>query len=199
MSLKKRSPVILLAILLSLAMSSCSNDDDVPPEENEEEIITNASLVFAPTGGGSAVTATAVDPDGEGPQPLAILSNIILEAGTTYTMTIDLQNALEGESISEEIAEEGDEHMFFFAWTNDVFSDPTGNGNIDNRADAVNYNDQDEDGNPLGLSTTWTAASAGQSGTFRVVLKHQPDLKSTTSDSSVGSTDLDLTFSLNIQ
>ena len=61
--------------------------------------------------------------------------------------------------------------MFFYSWTNNVFSDPTANGNIDNRADDVNYNDQDDGGQPIGLSTSWAAAGAS-TGKFRVILKH---------------------------
>jgi hypothetical protein len=100
--------------------------------------------------------------------------------------------------VTEEVEAEGDEHIFFFSWTNDVFSDPSGNGNIDNRADDVNYQDEDINGLPLGLETIWTAGAAS-SGEFRVVLKHQPDLKSATSESGIGETDLDLTFTVKIE
>lgn len=190
--------VSLLLLLSTYVVTSCSDDNDVPPKENEEEIITNVTLTFTPTGGGTAQTATAVDPDGEGPQSLAIVQNITLNANTTYRLTLDLQNSIEGNSITEEIEKENDQHMFFFGWSNDVFSDPTGDGNIDNRADAVNYNDSDDNGLPVGLSTTWTSGNAS-SGTFRVILKHQPDLKTATSTSTTGSSDVDLTFNVSIQ
>ena len=94
--------------------------------------------------------------------------------------------------------------MFFFSFTTDIFSSPSGDGNVGagNRNDPINYNDEDSDaqdgtGNPVGLSTTWTTGSAA-SGTFGVVLKHQPGLKSETSDSTVGGTDIDIEFPLNI-
>ena len=117
-------------------------------------------------------------------------------------MTITLVNGLANASdpaydVTAEVEEEGDEHMFFFSWTNNVFNDPTGNGNIDNRNDDVNYEDEDANGLPLGLETFWTTASTS-SGNFRVVLKHQPELKSATSDSNTGETDLDITFVINI-
>jgi hypothetical protein len=89
--------------------------------------------------------------------------------------------------------------MFFFGFTADTFSDPAGDGNIDARADALNYNDQDESGNPVGLSTNWsTGAATSAAGDFRILLKHQPDLKTATSDATVGGTDVDLTFVINI-
>ena len=186
---------LMLTLLGSfLFLGSC--DDDVPPEEDEEEIITDVILTF--TSGSSTVTVRAQDPDGQGPQDLAVTEHISLQANTEYVMTIELENTIEGESITEEVAEEAAEHMFFFGFTADIFSSPAGDGNIDARADAVNYNDQDTNGQPVGLSTTWTTGSAS-TGTFRVVLKHQPDLKSATSSATEGSSDVDLTWNVTIE
>lgn len=189
------------AIAFATLFSACSDDD--PKKENTPELITQATLTFTPTGGGSAVIATATDPDGEGVQDLTVDGPIELATGTSYTLTIELINGLADPSedeydITAEVQEEGDEHMFFFGWTNNVFSNPAGNGNIDARADLVNYNDEDDNSRPIGLNTSWTGAAAAASGTFRVVLKHQPDLKSDTSTSETGETDLDITFTINI-
>ncbi len=172
-------------------------DPDAPPCENEEEIITDVTLTFTPVGGGGVVTASAQDPDGPGPLPLQILNDIELVESTEYEMSITLFNSIEGEDITEEIMEEADEHMFFFEWTDDIFDSPTGNGNADNRADPVNYNDFDGNNLPVGLSTDWTTKTAMTDGTFRVVLKHQPDdIKSETSTINDGGTDVDLTWDL---
>ena len=94
--------------------------------------------------------------------------------------------------------EEDDEHMFFFSFTDGIFSNPTGDGNVDSRQDPLNYNDQDENGLPVGLSTRWTTGAAA-SGEFNIVLKHQPGQKTDTSDATVGGTDVDVSFSLSIQ
>ncbi len=174
-----------------------NEDPEAPPCENEEEIITDVVLTFTPMGGGDAITASAQDPDGEGPLDLQILDDINLDDDETYTMTIELSNSIEGEDITEEIMEEDDEHMFFFAFSEGVFSDPTGDGNVDNRPDPVNYNDMDENDLPVGLSTDWTTANGTNTGTFRVILKHQPDIKSETSTSEDGGTDVDLTWTIN--
>jgi len=197
--MKLKNSIILMCALLSTAvfLNSCG-DDDGPEEENVEEIITDVTLTFTPEGGGTAITATAVDPDGEGAQELAVSGPVNLSANTTYTLTLDLQNSLEMESISDEVREEADEHMFFFAWTDGAFSDPAGNGNADNRADAVNYEDMDGGNLPLGLTTSWTTGDASN-GTFRVVLKHQPDIKSATSTVNDGESDIDITWTLNVQ
>ena len=101
--------------------------------------------------------------------------------------------------ITEEVVEESHEHMFFFSWTNNVFSDPTGNGNIDNRNDDINYEDADYNGLPLRLETSWTTGAAAAAGAFRVLLKHQPDIKNATSSSTTGETDLDITFTINVE
>lgn len=186
---------LLLLAILPFYFISCS-DDDVPEAENEEEIITDITLTF--TGGGETITATAQDPDGEGPEDIEVTSSINLSANTEYTLAIELENSIEGESITEEVEEEGDEHMFFFAFTEGLFSDPAGDGNTDNRGDAVNYVDTDADGQPVGLSTTWTTADAGN-GSFRVILKHQPGVKTATSTSSDGETDVDLTWTISVQ
>lgn len=192
-----------LMVVSSLTFLTSCDEDDEPAKEDTPELITKATLTFTPVDGGTAVTATATDPDGEGVQNIAIDGPINLAENRSYTLNITLINELadpnDGEyDITGEVEEEGDEHMFFFSWTNNVFSDPAGNGNIDNRADGVNYNDEDDNGQPIGLSTSWTTAGAA-SGEFRVVLKHQPDVKTTTSTSTTGETDLDIEFDINVQ
>jgi len=205
---------VILADLTGIKTASSTSDDgtsllDVswtitieedaaaPPCENEEEIITDVVLTWTPDDGGAAVEARAQDPDGEGPLGLEILDEVELLESTEYTMTITLTNSIEGEDITEEIMEEDDEHMFFFSFDADIFSDPTGDGNIDDRPDPINYNDVDENGLPVGLSTTWTTVSGTAQGDFRVVLKHQPDIKSATSTSEDGGTDVDLIWTVN--
>ena len=192
---------ILLYSLLSLVIFTACEDDDVVTEEEEEmEVITDVTLVFT-SDAGAVVTASAQDPDGEGVQELVVLDEIQLQAGTNYTLTFDIMNNLEtpGASIAEEIAEEDDEHQIFFAWTEGAFSNPTGNGNIDNASDPVNYNDADGNGNPLGLNTSWTAGDPTTAASFTVRLQHQPDVKTSTSGANDGDTDFELQFRLTIE
>jgi hypothetical protein len=196
----------LLAILFSvITIIGCSNDDDVAPEEeNEVEVFTDVTLVFTNTADvNDVVTASAQDPDGTGIQELQILDAITLAADTEYTLTYEILNALDPadiENIGDEILEEDNEHQFFFSFTENVFANPTGNGNIDAAADPINYNDADENGNPVGLSSTWTTSSTASSGaSFTVRLQHQPDVKTATSGSNDGDTDFALTFALNIK
>ena len=192
---------IFLYSLLSLVIFTACEDDDVVPEEEEEmEVITDVTLIFT-SDAGAVVTASAQDPDGEGVQELVVLDEIQLQAGTNYTLTFDIMNNLEtpGEDIGDEIAEEDDEHQIFFAWTEGAFSNPTGNGNIDNASDPVNYNDADGNGNPLGLNTSWTAGDPTTAASFTVRLQHQPDVKTSTSGANDGDTDFELQFRLTIE
>lgn len=202
-----RTTVYLAAFMLLLA--GCNDND--PQKEDVPELITKSTLTFTPSDGSAAVVVSATDPDGEGVKDLTVDGPINLASNKTYKLSIALINSLAATTepeynITAEVEAEGDEHLFFFAWTNNVFADPAGNGNIDKRSDPVNYtgapNSIDSNGRPLGLTTTWkTALTTGGSvtGTFRVLLKHQPDLKSDTSDSSTGETDLDITFTINVQ
>lgn len=188
--------------LVSLGVISSCNDDD-PVKEDTPELITKATLTFTPTGGGTPVVVTATDPDGEGVQDITVDGPINLGVSKSYTLAIQLINELAQPSdpaynITAEVEAESHEHQFFFSWTNNVFSDPMGDGNIDNRNDDVNYEDLDHNGLPLGLATSWTTATAA-SGVFRVLLKHQPDLKNASSTSTTGETDLDIEFTINLQ
>ncbi len=201
--IRKAKQVGCILGLISLGLlSSCSNDD--PIKQDVPEFISSVKLIFTPVGGGTAVSATATDPDGFGSGGITIDHPISLVKNVSYTLTFEILNNLAVPTdpeynIGNEIEEEGVEHQFFFSWTNTVFSNPTGNGNIDNRSDPLNYNDEDANGLPIGLVTSWTATDVASSGTFKILLKHQPDLKSNTTTSSDGETDIDLTFDITVE
>lgn len=188
--------------IISLSLAGCKDND--PQKEDVPEMITRVTLTFTPETG-SAIIVTATDPDGDGIQNMTTDKPIVLAKSTKYTMSILLNNTLadpnsEAYNVTTEVQEEGAEHMFFFGWTGNAFAAPAGNGNIDNRADAVDYSESlDDNGLPLGIITVWTTTDVDTQGTFRVMLKHQPDLKSATSKSSDGETDLDITFDLSVE
>jgi hypothetical protein len=196
----KAFTILFIAISGLIFLSGCGDD---PKKEDVPELITKVTLTFTPIGGGAAVVVSATDPDGEGVQDIEPDGAIVLNDATPYSMSITLINELaeptdDEYNITAEVEEEGDEHMFFFAWTNNLFSAPSGNGNIDNRSDEIDY--QDTDGaNPIGLITNWQTGANIGTGTFRILLKHQPGVKSAASGSTDGETDVDLTFDLQIQ
>jgi hypothetical protein len=188
-----------ILILLGTAVISC--DEDEPAKEDTPELITKVTLTFTPVTG-AAIEVTAEDPDNIGLQDI-VTEPIALKRNTTYTLRISLINGLadpgdDAYDIGKEVEEEAEEHMFFFSWTGG-FTSPTGNGNIDKREDVVGYADEDANGLPLGLLTTWTTTSeVAVEKTLRIVLKHQPGLKSTSSTAQDGETDIDLEFDLSI-
>ena len=210
-------PVLAASVLLT----GCEKEpEEVPEEEHDHEVITDVKLVFTNTQDSTdVVEALAQDPDGEGIEDLTIVDSINLKKSTAYTLTFEILNMHEddhdddhegedhdddhddhAEDIGAEIAEEADEHQFFFAFSNDAFANPTGDGNIDNASDAINYNDSDENGNPLGMNTSWeTSSSALSGGSFTVRLQHQPGVKTASSGANDGDSDFNLTFVLNIE
>jgi hypothetical protein len=199
--MKKFNWTLLLAFA-AFGVVSCDDDEDVIAPENDEETITNVTLTFSPQGGGDDVVVNWIDADGEGGNNPTPPGQITLAPNTTYDLSIDFRNELaddeDEKNITAEIIEEDDEHMIFFGFTNNLFTDPEGDGNINSRSDAVNYKDQDDNGQPLGLKTEWETGNAA-SGTFRVLLMHQPGEKSATSTADDGESDVDITFPISIQ
>jgi len=199
-----RSISINSIVLMAIASGWMGCSVHEPTPENVPELITRATLTFTPAPGSSGVVVkvTATDPDNIGPKDIQVDGPIQLTRGVQYSMTITLFNDLyaptdPGYNVSDNVQKHGEEHQFFFSWTAGLFDNPEGNGNIDNRNDPLNYTPPgDVNGRPIGLITAWLASSIPHSGdnTFRVLLKHQPGLKSDTSSSGDGETDLDLTF-----
>lgn len=149
-----------LALLgLGLLTLSCSNDDDNPSAIDEEEVIT--TMTIALTSGNNLVTLESKDLDGDGPNDPEITVSGNLTANTTYDGTISLLNetVTPVENITLEVAEEDDEHQFFF--------------NASGAIASMAYADEDDDGNPLGLRFTLTTGDAGN-GVLQVTLRHEP-------------------------
>lgn len=201
--MKRLFSLVLAVVLVVTGMLHLTSCGDDPEKENVPELITKITLTFTPAGGGDPIVISAVDPDGEGPQDLAPEGPIELLEGETYILSIELFNELlspgeDGYDLTEEIEEEADEHQFFFGFSNDVFSSPTGSGNIAPSTGSINYEDEDPNGLPVGLVTRWTTGTIQSDKFFRVMLKHLPGIKSATSTSADGETDADVTFTLNI-
>ncbi|WP_077407135.1 type 1 periplasmic binding fold superfamily protein [Cellulophaga omnivescoria] len=184
--LKNIKKVSLIAFS-SIALISCSDDDDAPEEQNEEEVITTVIVKLTPQGGGTAVTLTSKDDDGADGPNAPVISVESLAANTTYNGTITLLNETESpaEDITLEVEEEDDEHQFFY----------TVSGSIS----GTDYTDMDEDGNPVGITFTLSTGDAGNA-TLGVTLRHEPKKPNDGSLADAGgSTDVDQTFSLEVE
>jgi hypothetical protein len=178
----------LVAILFisSFALSSCSDDHD-DDHGSEEELIT--TVTYTLTSGTDVVTLKFQDLDGEGGEAgtFTPLNGATLNANTTYTGVLKLENATKSpaEDITLEVKAEGDEHEFFFASS---ITDLT-----------VEKTDTDVNGNPIGIETSVRTGNAGI-GTMTIVLKHEPTKPNNgTSANAGGSTDAEVTFNISVQ
>lgn len=186
----KYYPYSLLCCLFTLiAMTACHKDeqkpnDDTPPP-NETELITAVKLIFNDSATGAAVDTCAFnDPDGNG-GIVPTIDTLHLAPHSKYKVRIVLLDVTKNpvDSISNDVAEEANEHAFFFHFTN--FNAGAGI--------TVTYKDFDSNTPPLplGLSTIWSTGNAG-SGKSQILLKHQPGVKNGLE--TPGETDVDVQF-----
>jgi hypothetical protein len=166
-------------------MASCSNDDDNPEAVDEEEVITTMNITLV--GSGGTITLQSQDLDGDGPDAPVIDISGNLTANTTYNGSIELLNETEtpAEDITEDVAEEDEEHQFFFSTTGEITD--------------ADYNDEDGNGNPVGLNFTLTTGNAGN-GTLQITLRHEPKKPNDGSLADAGGeTDITQSFSLVVE
>lgn len=183
--------LLSVAVIFTIVALSCKKKDDPKPSNphntNEEELITTLKLILTEDGTSNVSTFQFVDLDGAGGNAPTV-DQIVLEAGKTYHGRIILldQTKSPEDSISNEVGEEADAHQFFYT---------VSSANL-----TVSYTDFDTHGVPLGLYPDLVTGTAG-TGTLKITLKHQPDQKPTsgTGDSSIGETDVEVTFDVTIQ
>jgi hypothetical protein len=154
------------ALLSVCLLVACGED---PHEHNENEVITTVILTFTPAGGGAAVVAEFDDPDGDGGEAPTV-DPVDLTDGTTYALTVGFENRLEDppEVITEEVADESDQHQIFL--TGSAVDGPAS----DNPGAPLThtYDDEDANGLPIGLENTIVAAAG--TGELTITLRHLP-------------------------
>jgi hypothetical protein len=175
---------IVVIAAMAVMGTACKKDDDTPSNpgtgDNEGEIITTLKLVFTDSAGiVPGAEFVFRDPDGDGGNGPVEFDTIRLQQNTVYLSEIFLLDETKNpvDTISYEVLEEADDHMFFFQHTGT---------NI-----ITTYLDIDSNGIPLGLSTKWRTGVVS-SGTSKVILKHQPGIKDGTQ--APGETDVEVTF-----
>jgi hypothetical protein len=169
-----------------LALNACKSDTVTPPSNNSE-LLTTVRLTYKNTANVSdIVVATFKDLDGAGGAAPTI-DNLNLKANTNYTVTLEVldESKNPAENKTAEILAEGVEHQFFYV------------ANPSNLL-TVTYADKDAKNLPVGVATLQATKTAG-TGTLKVTLKHQPNLKSATSTISTGETDIEVTFNVKVQ
>lgn len=182
----------LLYGFIALALFACKDDDEepvVPVIVNEEEVITTVRYTLTPSTGGTAKVFQFQDLDGDGGDD-PIITGDTLDLNVTYNGSIEFLNEIESpaEDITEEVLAEGDEHQVFYQVTSGDF--------------VITYTDQDGDGNPIGLTTTFESKT--MSGDLTVVLRHEPSKTASgvsTGDitNAGGETDVEVVFPVNVR
>ena len=172
--------------LLTLAMLGCSDDDTTPEIINEDELITTVILTLTPDSG-DQVVLTTVDLDGDGPdEPVTTVVGNFSE-NTQYQGAVQFLNETEdpAEDITQEVIEEADEHQVFYTISEGLNIQTT-------------YEDQDSQGNPLGVQITLSTGAASE-GSLTVTLRHEPVKPNDGLESAGGETDISTSFDVSIQ
>ena len=153
------APIFLLGLT---ACSDVEKDDDHHGHDHDHEAISKVILDIVSPADGSEQTINYADPQTKNGGADA---EIVLVSGTTYDLGITVLNDEENpvEDITLEIIDEMDEHQVFF--TGSV---------IDDGSVTFTYEDEDNNGLPLGLDNTLTGVAAG-SGDLVITLQHMAE------------------------
>lgn len=204
----QNTPKSLLAALAVVALPLATGCDVQNPDElNENEVITTVVLTFSPQAGGDALEFRWADPESDGSP---VIDEIVLQDADDYDLTVSFLNELEdpAEDITEEVAQEADEHQVFFTGTG---VDGPAQDNPGAPLTHV-YADTDGEGLPVGLDNTM-ATNADGAGTLVVTLRHLPpedddavkvpglaeDVASGGFDAIGGDTDAQVTFEILVE
>ncbi|MCC2548190.1 hypothetical protein LJY25_17200 [Hymenobacter sp. BT175] len=185
-TLPSAKPLLALLLSLPLAFSACS--DDEPEPEEDAELITTVTYALTPAAGSTAPAATITweDLDGAGgAAPVITGGPLTLRANTTYTGTITLLDKTKSPvaNVTDEVATEKEDHLFFYA--------PTPAGLM-----TITRTDRDANNREVGLTTRLATTAAG-SGSLKITLLHQPGTKDGTA--STGEADVEATVPVTVQ
>ena len=180
---KKSFYLLSMAFSLVVSFTSCDKES-----ENEEELITTINYKLTPASGGSAITLQFKDTDGPGGKA-PVISVSPLKVNTVYNGELTLLNesVSPAEDITNEVKAEAKEHQFFFQ----------------SSLVKIEYTDKDADGNPVGITSKLTTASAG-TDKLKITLRHEPKktasgVKDGNITNAGGETDIEVDFDITVQ
>ncbi len=182
--MKKLKSTFYSIVIVTLVVG-CKKDTKAPAdvhEHNDGELITTLELKFLNKD--TTFVVTYDDPDGfAGKDPIK-LDQINLLKNTEYSVELTLldKSKTPYDTISNEVLEEADDHLFFYS------SNPVDLLNI-------TITDKDSKNRNLGLRSNWKTNTVG-SGKVKVKLMHQPGVKD--GKSEVGDTDVEVEFNVNV-
>jgi len=183
--MKKLKSTFYSIVIVTLVVG-CKKDTKAPAdvhEHNDGELITTLELKFSGKGvvnNDTTFVVTFDDPDGDGGNSPIKLDQINLLKNTDYSVELTLLDKSKPpyDTISNEVLEEADDHLFFYS------SNPVNLLNI-------TITDKDSKNRNLGLRSNWKTNTAG-SGKVKVKLMHQPGVKD--GKLEVGDTDVEVEF-----
>lgn len=208
----KTLKTILSVLLVVAVVSACKKDKKEEPKPsnpvnpNESEVITTMKVYIKDSVTMSNITGSPFifkDADGDGGNaggflPAAVDSLIALQAGTTYYGEIILLDETKTpvDTISNEVVEEGAQHMFFFEQ-----KDPAGNPytvTLTGSGIKITYSDLDANNRGIGqkFKVNTSATTSGTQYPFRVTLRHQPNAKNGTF--APGETDVEVRYKIKV-
>ncbi|MDP2386114.1 MAG: hypothetical protein Q8M29_07070 [Bacteroidota bacterium] len=204
---------IIILFLFALAVSSCLKKKNEEPSANNPlsptnsgEIITTMKIYIKDSVSGNYIIGSPFifkDADGDGGNigtylPLAVDSLITLNDSTTYLAELFLLDETKNpvDTISNEVVEEGQDHMFFFEQTNPVgnpYSTILSGSGIE-----ITYLDLDANNRGIGqqFKIRTNSNTAGNQHPFTITLRHQPGAKDGTFPP--GETDVEVRFKVKV-
>lgn len=184
-TISKTAMATLFILSVVLSYTSCKKKVTTPPNPNEEELITTFKITFVDSAGVQpSISAIYKDTDGDGGNNPSQWDSIHLKANTTYFAEILLLDETKTpvDTISQEVSQEGQDHLFCFSSANVNTS--------------IKRTDLDINNLEIGLHSTWYTGAIS-SGTMQIVLRHQPDIK--TGSCALGASDVDILFQCTVQ
>jgi hypothetical protein len=179
--------ILSLSFLAAFLFAGCNDD---PQATNEKEVITTFIVTLIPAVNPTPEVGDTIRLSWDDVNLDAIvdanelITNRPLRLGEAYKASIKILNkSVDPEiDISEEVKEEDEEHILCFTVTNVGIT--------------ITNLDEDKNGLPVGLTSTWTAAAVG-TGTVNITLRHQPGVK-TGDCPGAGETDATITFPVQV-
>ena len=205
--MKTTITTIAMLATLATAFTSCKKDKKTEPEApappiNQGELITTMKVTLTDTITNVSATYVFSDLDGAGGNAATFGNGgadsvINITANKAYFTKILLLDESKSpvDTISNEVEEEGIDHMFFFNGIS-----PTGTTSYItdlNGGTTIKYLDLDANNRGIGLLTLWTAPLTPMpKEPLLIELKHQPSVKD--GSYAPGETDIQVGFKLKV-
>lgn len=207
-----KAKLITMIAVGVLVLAACKKDKKEDPAPNNPapvntaEVITTMKIYIKDSVTGLPITGSPFifkDADGDGGTAGGFLPNVVdslitLTDSTTYLAEIILLDETKTpvDTISNEVVEEGQDHMFFFEQTS-----PSGNPYLTTLSGSnvkITYLDLDANSRGIGqqIKIRTNANTTTLQYPFRVTLRHQPGAKDGTF--TPGETDVEVRFKVKV-